>query len=141
MRKIIIGIVFIFTFSTLIANPSLGETIKVGGLCSINGKISGNFICQKSGTRILWVKRQTLQQSPSDYITPKVLAALKVTKLPSNLVPPIAKVPSDKSLWLDQPCSVDFADVKIPDCQAGNPKGSKIMVVYGDSHATMWMTA
>jgi hypothetical protein len=36
---------------------------------------------------------------------------------------------------------VDFEDIKVPECLAGDLNGKKIMVVYGDSHASMWMTA
>ena len=141
MKKLVIGIVALFTSISVIATPSLGAVNKAGGACTKVGATSGDLICQKSGSKLVWAKKPTSQPTTTDYITPQVLAALKVTKLPSNLTPPIAKVTTDKSFWLDQPCSVEFADVKVPDCQAGDPKGSKVMVVYGDSHASMWMTA
>ncbi len=143
MKKFIIAIAALLTSASVIASPSLGAVNKLGGTCTKVGTISGALICQKSGSKLLWAKYSAPKPAPSsaDYITPQVLAALKVTKLPANLTPPIAKVPTDKSFWLDQACSVDFADVKTPDCQAGDPKGTKIMVVYGDSHASMWMTA
>ena len=42
---------------------------------------------------------------------------------------------------LDQECAVDFPDVKVPECVGGDPQGKKVLVLYGDSHASMWMPA
>jgi hypothetical protein len=47
----------------------------------------------------------------------------------------------NKSPWLDQECSVDFSSTDTPVCQGGDINSKKTIVVYGDSHASMWMSA
>jgi peptidoglycan/LPS O-acetylase OafA/YrhL len=38
-------------------------------------------------------------------------------------------------------CHLDFRDVVPPDCKFGDPKGSRVMVLFGDSHAAQWFPA
>jgi hypothetical protein len=68
---------------------------------------------------------------------------MKISKLPVNLTPSLTSARTDKSEWLKETntCSVDFADVRVPSCPGGDPNGSKLIVLYGDSHASMWMPA
>jgi hypothetical protein len=58
-----------------------------------------------------------------------------------NLKPKIEEARLDKSKWLEPNCSVDFAESEVTECIAGAVNGKKTMVVYGDSHASMWMSA
>lgn len=67
--------------------------------------------------------------------------AIGLVEFPKVLKPPLVKAAADKSPWLTNGCSVDFADSAMVECVAGSPSGPKTMVVYGDSHASMWMTA
>jgi hypothetical protein len=70
-----------------------------------------------------------------------VKAATKVSKLPPAVAKNILNARNDKSPWLDQICSVDFPSIDTPICEGGDLTSSKLVVIYGDSHASMWMSA
>lgn len=127
-------ITLVLVMSLSFASPV--HAVKVGDSCSTVGSVNGNLVCLAKGKKKEWQMLDSIQS------TQKVIElSLKNTKLPKNLKPALKDVRSDKSFWLDQECSVDFPDVKVPDCFAGDLAGKKTMVVYGDSHASMWMTA
>ena len=77
----------------------------------------------------------------SQKITSDVNAATKITSLPASLAKTILTARTDKSFWLDQECSVDFPSTDTPVCEGGDLTSSKLVVLYGDSHASMWMSA
>ena len=108
----------------------------IGKACNTVGNIDGNLVCAMKGKSKVWKKLETV----SDVQT-VIDLSLKLVTIPKTMKPKISAVRTDKSVWLDQECAVDFADVTVPKCEAGDPQGKKIMVVYGDSHASMWMTA
>jgi hypothetical protein len=110
--------------------------VTVGQSCSTVGTTSADLVCLAKGKKKSWQKLIT-----TDAVQKVIELSLKTTTIPKNLKPALKNVRSDKSFWLDQECSVDFEDVKVPECNAGDLSGKKIMVVYGDSHASMWMTA
>ena len=85
-------------------------------------------------------------QSQAPKATPQTLAewiddAVGLTEFPKALRPALSQAVADKSPWLTNGCSVDFSDSALVECIAGSTSSSKLMVVYGDSHASMWMTA
>ena len=71
----------------------------------------------------------------------EIATATKLTALPKLVAKNIIKARKDKSPWLDQECSVDFASTATPICEGGDLTSSKLVVLYGDSHASMWMSA
>lgn len=84
---------------------------------------------------------QAYAATTSQKITSDVTAATRITKLPAAVAKNLLKARVDKSFWLDQACSVDFAAIDTPVCEAGDLTSSKTVVIYGDSHASMWMSA
>lgn len=112
------------------------HAVKAGDSCSTVGLVNGNLVCHAKGKKKVWQILESVQS-----VQKVIELSLKNIKLPKNLKPALKDVRSDKSLWLDQECSVNFPDVKVPNCIAGDLVGKKIIVVYGDSHASMWMTA
>lgn len=120
----------------LIGFISPAQATKVGQSCLTIGATSADLVCLAQGKKKSWQKLQTVEG-----VQKVIELSLKTTTLPKNLKPALKNVRSDKSFWLDQECSVDFEDIKVPECLAGDPNGKKTMVVYGDSHASMWMTA
>lgn len=74
-------------------------------------------------------------------ITHDVNAATKLTSLPKQVAKGLLKARKDKSPWLDQECSVDFTSTATPICEGGDLSSTKTVVLYGDSHASMWMSA
>jgi hypothetical protein len=74
-------------------------------------------------------------------ITKDVAAATQITQLPAAVSKTLLKARTDKSFWLDQACSVDFPSTDTPVCESGDLTSTKLIVLYGDSHASMWMSA
>lgn len=74
-------------------------------------------------------------------IASDVQAATRLKGLPKGLEKALLQARKDKSFWLDQACSVDFASTDTPVCEGGNLSSKRLVVLYGDSHASMWMSA
>ena len=66
-----------------------------------------------------------------------ITAAPLITTLPADLTPSLAGVRSD---WGGPPpeCLALYAQTSVPSCTFGDPRGTKTLVLYGDSHAAMW---
>lgn len=84
---------------------------------------------------------QAYAATRSQKISSDVTAATRITKLPAAVAKNLLKARVDKSFWLDQECSVDFAAIDTPVCEAGDLTSNKTVVIYGDSHASMWMSS
>ena len=136
MKKLI---ALVMLLMLLPINP-LNAAPKVGSPCSVIGKslteLKKTLICTKTGNKKVW-KLQTLDQ----LITSEVQKAEKVTVVPKVVQGKLLQARKDKSPWLDQECSVDFSSTDTPVCQGGDLNSKKVIVVYGDSHASMWMSA
>lgn len=133
MKRIVLSSIFILLSAM---NLSPVHAVSSGNVCNSAGAINKDLVCVIKGKSKVWKKLETIPDVQS-----VVEASLKITSISKTLKPKLSAVRTDKSVWLDQECAVDFPDVKVPECEAGNPQGKKIMVVYGDSHASMWMTA
>jgi hypothetical protein len=136
MKKLI---ALVMLLMLLPINP-LNAATKVGSPCPVIGKslteLKKTLICTKTGNKKVW-KLQTLDQ----LITSEVQKAEKVTVVPKVVQGKLLQARKDKSPWLDQECSVDFSSTDTPVCQGGDLNSKKVIVVYGDSHASMWMSA
>lgn len=115
---------------------SIAEAAEVGRSCKSIGSVQGELICLKKGSKATWQRLETMKG-----VRAAISFSIAQRALPKDIKPALKDVRADKSDWLDQECAVDFPDVLVPDCRAGDPQGKKVMVVYGDSHASMWMTA
>jgi peptidoglycan/LPS O-acetylase OafA/YrhL len=69
-----------------------------------------------------------------------VKAAPQIRTVPADLEPPLAEAPSD---WggPNGPCFPAEGVATVPACVYGDPEGTHTLVVYGDSHAAMWLDA
>ncbi len=117
---------------------------KAGGPCSKIGATTTiakiKYTCKLSAKKLIWVKQVVAHVDP---VIAAISVAMKISKLPDNLTPSLTSARADKSAWLleSNPCSVDFAEVRVPVCTGGDANGSKLAILYGDSHASMWMPA
>ena len=70
-------------------------------------------------------------------VSTAVQRAPRIRALPANLTPPLSQAPAD---WggPPAPCWPSTGQTSLPDCVFGDPKGTRTMVLYGDSHAGMW---
>lgn len=137
MKRIISAVLL---FALLFPIPLATAATKAGSTCpTINKTVvekSVSFICLKSGAKKLW---QPL--TPDLKITIEVEKAVNLSAVPKAVTSTIVQARKDKSPWLDQECSVDFASTDTPVCEAGDLNSKKVIVLYGDSHASMWMSA
>lgn len=100
-------------------------------------KIAAGLFVLLFSTALYPIQAVTLDQK----IAADVSAATRLKSLPKGLEKALLKARNDKSPWLDQACSVDFASTDTPVCEGGNPTSKRLIVLYGDSHASMWMSA
>lgn len=134
----------ILAISVLLSFPQgvQAATAKAGGSCSKIGATTTiskvKYICQLSSKKLVWTKQVVAQSDP---IATAIASAMKVTKLSSDITPSLTTARTDKSEWLKEsnPCSVDFAEVRVPNCSGGDSTATRLIVLYGDSHASMWM--
>jgi peptidoglycan/LPS O-acetylase OafA/YrhL len=77
---------------------------------------------------------------PAGVVETAVLGARSIRSVPANLTPRLGNVFDD---WGGPPyqCFPSTGQVTVPSCTFGDPKGTRTMVLYGDSHAAMWFVA
>jgi hypothetical protein len=71
-----------------------------------------------------------------------VAAAPSITTLPANVTPSVSAASNDQPSTkypTVKPCIVGIT--KMPTCLFGDTKGTRTMVLFGDSHAYMWFPA
>jgi hypothetical protein len=135
----------VILLALLLANPltALAAPNTAGGSCAKVGLtatiLKESYSCQLVKKKLIWAKTPVAV----DPILSAISVAMKISKLPTNLTPTLTNARTDKSEWLKEtnPCSVDFAEVRVPSCPGGDANGSKLIILYGDSHASMWMPA
>jgi peptidoglycan/LPS O-acetylase OafA/YrhL len=81
--------------------------------------------------------------APSQRVVLKtVAAATRIVKIPPSIEPPVSQAAND---WgghhEDDRCEAGLTQYKEELCTLGDPQGKHLMVVYGDSHALMWLQA
>jgi hypothetical protein len=137
MKRLLVAALLISLIAPI---PLAQAATKVGTACPTLNKTvtekSSTFICLKSGKKRTW---QLL--TPDLKIKIEVGKAVNLNVVPKSVSSTILQARKDKSVWLDQECSVDFASTDTPVCEAGDLSSKKIIVLYGDSHASMWMSA
>ena len=134
----------IFLFCLLLSLIFLPVTshaaVKAGSSCLKIGSVTTiskvKFVC-------LQLKNSPTWQPANPENMHRLALEKSVTQqtLPSVLQEKLLQARGDKSRWLDQTCSVDFASIDTPVCEGGDLNSKRLIVLYGDSHASMWMSA
>jgi SGNH domain (fused to AT3 domains) len=72
-----------------------------------------------------------------------VAAASRIKALPSNATPPLADAQEDEGSYIasEKGCNPAANQTTLPACIYGDPSGKKTIVLFGDSHAQMWLGA
>lgn len=70
-----------------------------------------------------------------------VAAAPAITKVPPDLTPALQDAPSDSPdrMLVSQGCQSPPERIEMPACTYGDPRGKRTLVLFGDSHAAMWL--
>lgn len=83
---------------------------------------------------------------PLSSVLSAVAASSHIKELPSNLMPPLAKMVANPHPYVAPGyrvgrCSPQPTEVSVPACVFGDRKAKRTIVLYGDSHAGMWFQA
>lgn len=75
-------------------------------------------------------------------LTELVAKASHITHVPSDITPSLKDAPSDfEDLTAAGRCAKGTTAPELGQCVHGDPDGKRLAVLYGDSHAGMWLTA
>lgn len=72
---------------------------------------------------------------------PPVVESLTIKRVPQNLTPTLGRVYLDEPEIYKNNCHVNFGSTQPKDCVYGNPDSTKVVGLYGDSHAAQWFPA
>ncbi|WP_409474085.1 hypothetical protein [Streptomyces sp. HC307] len=61
--------------------------------------------------------------------------------MPRNLSPSLPDIKKQRSAVYRDSCHVNYAATVSPACAYGDRSSDKVVVLYGDSHATQWFPA
>jgi peptidoglycan/LPS O-acetylase OafA/YrhL len=75
------------------------------------------------------------------FLTSAIGGGVPPERLPGNLTPSLTTVKDDKAIVYDNGCHVGYDDVSMPECAFGDLTSSKVVVLFGDSHAASWFPA
>jgi peptidoglycan/LPS O-acetylase OafA/YrhL len=74
-------------------------------------------------------------------VSAAVRASLGLRSLPANLDPPLGEASSSEAAPFLDGCLLGYAGTYQPPCVFGDVASSTTVVLFGDSHATMWFPA
>jgi peptidoglycan/LPS O-acetylase OafA/YrhL/cellulose synthase/poly-beta-1,6-N-acetylglucosamine synthase-like glycosyltransferase len=80
-----------------------------------------------------------LAKANTDELQAALATGTSLRAVPSNLDPSLAKVRTDQPASSGNGCHANFLIVHQGICGYGDPKGTKVMVLFGDSHAQQWL--
>jgi peptidoglycan/LPS O-acetylase OafA/YrhL len=135
-------------FSAMLVPASVGAVVIVTlvTLGSINGKILHS---ERASAAVAPVTSSLAGSSTNAFRSralPTVVAAVKAARrgapIPSGLVPPVSKLLDSQYLYDFPPgCAPGDTQTTSQVCRLGDTASAKTIVVFGDSHAQMWMPA
>lgn len=70
-----------------------------------------------------------------------IAEAMTFTGLPGNLEPSLQGALSDMPVIYKNNCHAGFSAVRVKPCIYGDPDSTKVVAMYGDSHAAQWFPA
>jgi hypothetical protein len=135
--------------SPRIAVAALAVLFAVTGCSKLGANAGASSAVQAQSDDTVVAKMQQLSteqaQAPgaaSATVLAAVQAATKIKKVPADLAVPVSGATDDgpEAGW--DGCLVDENASTVKDgCVFGDPRGTKTLVLYGDSHAGMWESA
>ncbi len=89
-----------------------------------------------------WSPVRVVPAANTEAVVRAVGEAAHITSLPTPISPSLTEAANDFGGNYENPsCSADLQQAQESLCVLGDPRGSDLMVVYGDSHALMWLPA
>lgn len=95
----------------------------------------------KSATQLAAAALRAQLLAEERQVAATVRASVDLQALPSNLDPPLSEAPSSEAPPFFDGCLLGYAGTYQPPCVFGDPSSKQTVVLFGDSHATMWFPA
>jgi peptidoglycan/LPS O-acetylase OafA/YrhL len=74
-------------------------------------------------------------------LQPRIAASAVQPLLPDNITPPLSRQADDDVRTYADGCTVEYHGTDARDCAYGDPNGTRVIALYGDSHAAQWFPA
>jgi hypothetical protein len=74
-------------------------------------------------------------------LQPMIAASAAQPLLPDNITPRISDIADDDVRTYSDGCTVEYHGTDARDCVYGDPHGTTVVALYGDSHAAQWFPA
>ena len=78
---------------------------------------------------------------PASTSAPPLPQPVLAGPIPIDLQPPLSAARADGPGVGADKCRTEYTDTEVADCVYGNPTAPTTVVLYGDSHAAMWLPA
>jgi hypothetical protein len=116
-----------------------GTTVAAGAVLVVGTVVLLTLLIDSSPE---WFNTRVVPAANTETVLRTVEAAAHITSLPDPINPGLTAAANDFGGNDEKPnCSADLPQAKESICVLGDPHGSELMVVYGDSHALMWLPA
>jgi len=110
------------------------------GLISLTLTVTTGWLHDEAAPTTTASSRTGIVPAADQQVTRLVDASTGIQRLPADLTPSLQTVGQDRG-WPPGPCTPATAQIRVPSCTFGDPRGTRTMVLYGDSHALMWFQA
>ncbi|SDI92392.1 Peptidoglycan/LPS O-acetylase OafA/YrhL, contains acyltransferase and SGNH-hydrolase domains [Frankineae bacterium MT45] len=117
--------------------------LAISATIALCGGIVLNFLPQLTGTgaAVTIVQADSASPQVTAQMKAAVVAGLATTNAPSNLTPQPAQAAADTPPSSRNGCHADFLVVTQGACVFGDPAGTHVAVLFGDSHMEQWLPA
>jgi peptidoglycan/LPS O-acetylase OafA/YrhL len=95
----------------------------------------------RSGPGAAQAARIAAATSLDTLIARQVARSVTENTVPANLRPPLSQASADQALPFYDGCFNSFLDATVHPCLYGDTAAHRTVVLFGDSHATMWFPA
>lgn len=132
---------------TLIENPIRhlsvpSKTTVVAGVSLVAATVAGLTVVIAVGSETAPLIDRVTSAASLGIVLQNVARAPAITSVPKSIQPSLTQAPNDRGKLADGfLCNASYPTSKVSICALGDPKGSRTMVVLGDSHALMWLPA
>jgi peptidoglycan/LPS O-acetylase OafA/YrhL len=85
--------------------------------------------------------QQLLDTKVASELQPLIAQSAVQPLLPDNITPPLSRQAEDNVRTYRDGCTVEYHGTDARDCVYGDPQGTTVVALYGDSHAAQWFPA
>jgi peptidoglycan/LPS O-acetylase OafA/YrhL len=121
--------------STSPLQPAVGATTASTASSTIGGSTTTTPAPSTTNPGIAQLDADSAQ------VVAAVAQSVAISEVPANLDPPLAYASASEADPFVDGCLLSYGYTSSPDCLFGDVAGTNSIVLFGDSHATMWFPA